>query len=163
VIIGTVLTQKRTDITVLPEVLDDVRAQLAAAGLDPAGLATVLADAGYASEAHFAHAETAGLQLLAPAVSDERHVLGEDPAGGRNLDRLPATRRAQQILRTEAGRHRYRQRGRTVEPVFGQIKDRLQLRTFSRRGLDACRAEWSFAATVHNLRKLHTHRCQLAR
>jgi len=47
--------------------------------------------------------------------------------------------------------------------VFGQVKDRLNLRTFSRRGLDAFRAEWSFGATVHNIRKLHTHRCKLAR
>jgi hypothetical protein len=49
-----------------------------------------------------------------------------------------------------------------VEPVFGQIKDRLALRSFTRRGLDNARAEWSFAATVHNLRKLLTWRAALA-
>jgi len=44
-IVGTVLTQKPTDITLTHDVLDEFRTQLTAAGLDPAGLATVLADA----------------------------------------------------------------------------------------------------------------------
>lgn len=162
IIVGAVLTQKPTDITLLHDVLGEVRTQLGQAGLDPAGLATVLADAGYASEDAFARAEAAGLRLLAPIVSDEKRALGEDPAGGRDLAKLPATGRAQATLRTPQGQTCYKLRGRTVEPVFGQIKDRLKLRTFSRRGLAACRSEWSFSATVHNIRKLHTHRCQLA-
>jgi Transposase DDE domain len=133
VIVGQHLSQKPTDITLTHVVLDEVRAQLAAAGLDPGALTTVLADAGYASEDAFLRAEQAGLQLLAPIISDEKRALGEDPGGGRDLSKLPATGRAQAKLRTPEGRDCYKLRGRTVEPVFGQIKDRLNLRTFPPR------------------------------
>lgn len=157
VIIGALLTQHPTDQNMLHPVLEATRGQLAAAGIGPA-IVTVLADAGYASEDAFARAEAAGVHLLAPVVSDERRALGEDPAGGRDLMRYPATERAQHKLRTVQGRCHYAQRGRTVEPVFGQIKDRQQLRQFSRRGLANVTTEWIFACAVHNIRKLHKHR-----
>jgi hypothetical protein len=57
-------------------------------------------------------------------------------------------------------RARYRRRGVTVEPVFGQIKARISDR-FRLRGFDNVRAELALIATAHNLRKLHTAR-QLA-
>jgi len=151
------VTQHPVDQGLLHEVLDTTREQLTAAGIAPA-LCTVLADAGYASEEAFARAEAAGLHLLAPVISDEQRARGADPAGGRDLSHLPATARAQAKLRTRQGQLHYAQRGRTVEPVIGQIKDRQGLRQFSRRGINACTAEWIFAAAVHNLRKLHLHR-----
>lgn len=58
-------------------------------------------------------------------------------------------------LRTRRGRSLYRQRAATVEPVFGQMKDRQGADRFSMRGLPACRGEWQLQAAVHNLRKLH--------
>lgn len=158
VIVGALLSQNPIDQNLLHPVLDATRGQLAAAGIDPALLSTVLADAGYANEDTFAAAETAGLHLLAPVISDERRALGEDPAGTRDLTHLPATARAQHKLRTVQGRCHYAQRGRTVEPVFGQIKDRQGVRQFSRRGLGNAKTEWLFACTIHNLRKLHKHR-----
>jgi transposase len=158
VIVGALLTQHPVDQNLLHPVLETTHAQVSAAGLDPAALSTVLADAGYASEDTFARAETAGLHLLAPLVRDERRTAGSDPAAGRDLTRYPATARAQAKLRTVQGRCHYAQRGRTVEPVFGQIKDRQQLRRFSHRGLDNVTTEWIFACTVHNIRKLHQHR-----
>lgn len=48
----------------------------------------------------------------------------------------------------------YALRGRTVEPVFGQIKEARQMRRFLHRGLSACRCEWRMMAAAHNLRKL---------
>ncbi|MFB0633493.1 transposase, partial [Streptomyces sp. AB3(2024)] len=45
-------------------------------------------------------------------------------------------------------------RAATVEPVNGHLKDRTNLRRFSRRGLAACQAELDFAAMVLNLRKV---------
>ena len=68
---------------------------------------------------------------------------------------MTARERMQCKLRTQRGRTRYRQRGASVEPVFGQIKDRQGARRFSMRGLDRCRGEWLLDAAVHNLRKLH--------
>lgn len=157
VIVGATLTQAAVDQGLLHQVLDTCREQLRAAGVDPA-LATVLADAGYANEDDFARGEKDELRILAPIVADEDHRRGGDPTGGRDLTDYPATRRAQQQLATDAGRADYAQRGRTVEPVFGQIKEQQQFRKFSRRGVDACHAEWILACTAHNLRKLHRRR-----
>ncbi len=58
-------------------------------------------------------------------------------------------------LRTRRGRDLYRRRGASVEPVFGQMKDRQGARRFSMRGLERCRGEWNLHAAVHNVRKLH--------
>lgn len=155
VICGVVLTQTATDHHLLPEVLAATTNTLTQAGItDP--VHTVLADAGYANEDTFTAAENTNVVLLAPLASDEKRAQGSDPGGGRDLSRLPATARAQDRLRTQAGRQQYAVRGRTVEPVFGQLKDRLGMRQFTRRGLPGATAELTLAATVHNVRKLFT-------
>lgn len=156
-IVGALLTQEATDVHQLFPVLDDAAEQLNQAGIDAAA-DTAAADAGYANEETFAEAESRGLHLLAPIISDERRAAGEDPAGDKPMTSRPATARAQANLRTRQGRDEYALRGRTVEPVFGQIKDRQGLRQFLRRGLENAKTEWSLACTVHNLRKIHTHR-----
>ncbi len=50
---------------------------------------------------------------------------------------------------------RYKRRGATVEPVFAHLKDQINLRRFSCRGLAAVTTELNFAATVINLVRLH--------
>lgn len=157
VIVGRLLTQQATDVHQLFPVLDDATEQLNRAGIENAG-DTAAADAGYANEQTFAEAEQRGLHLLAPMISDERRAAGEDPAGTLPMTSRPATARAQAKLRTRQGRDEYALRGRTVEPVFGQIKDRQGLRQFLRRGLENAKTEWSMACTAHNLRKIHAHR-----
>ena len=57
-------------------------------------------------------------------------------------------------LLTERGRRLYKIRGKTVEPVFGQIKDARGFDKFMRRGFEACRSEWSLICATHNLLKL---------
>ncbi len=69
----------------------------------------------------------------------------------------------QRKLRTRRGRAIYRQRGSSVEPVFGQMKERQGASRFSMRGLQPCRGEWHLHAAVHNLRKLHRDSVQRAR
>ena len=157
VIVGQLLTNFATDHHLLHPSLDAAREQLVAAGIEPR-LDTVLADAGYANEDTFVRAEAVGLHLLAPLISDEQRALGADPGGGVDPTRRPAAARAQHKLRTPQGRREYALRGRTVEPVFGQIKDQQRARQLSRRGLRACQAEWALICTAHNLRKLHRHR-----
>lgn len=161
IIVGELLTQQAVDAGLVFDVVDEVAAQLTDAGIDQAG-DTVVADAGYANEATFAQAEQRGVHLLAPMISDERRAAGEDPAGDKPMTHRRATAAAQAKLRTRQGRDEYALRGRTVEPVFGQIKDRQGLRQFLRRGLDNAKAEWSLACTVHNLRKFHAHRLATA-
>lgn len=158
IIVGTLVTQEHVDTNLLHTVLDTSRTQLTTAGIKPK-LHTVLADAGYATEAAFATADAQKLRLLSPLAKDTRAFRdGGDPAAGKNLSRLPHTAAAQRRLRHWKGRADYRQRGRTVEPVFGQIKTCLGLTRFSRRGLSACQSEWSLTCAAHNLRKLHRHR-----
>lgn len=157
IIVGAMVTQQPVDTNLLHEVLDTSRAQLRAAGIAP-GLHTVLADAGYATEAAFAAADAQKLRLLCPLAKDTRALRdGGDPAAGKDLSRLPHTAAGQRRLRHWKGRADYRQRGRTVEPVFGQIKTCQGLTRFSRRGLTACDSEWNLACAAHNLRKLHRH------
>lgn len=154
VILGGFVSQTPTDHHLLPEVLARITATLAQAGISEA-LNTVLADAGYANEETFSAVEDADLVLLAPVISDQKRALGQDPGGAAELSRRPATARAQQRLRTTQGQQQYKVRGRTVEPVFGQLKDRGGMRQFARRGLDNVNGEFILACTVHNLRKLH--------
>jgi len=161
VIVGGLLTQAAVDAGLVFDVVDTVVERLTEAGIGEAG-DTVIADAGYANETAFAEAETRGVDLLAPLISDEHRAAGADPAGPKPMIRRPATARAQAKLRTRQGSDEYALRGRTVEPVFGQIKDRQGLRQFLRRGIDNVRTEWSLACTVHNIRKLHTHRLATA-
>jgi transposase len=161
IIVGELLTQRQVDAGLVFDVVDTVVEQLTAAGIGEAG-DTVVADAGYANEAAFAEAEAREVRLLAPMISDERRAAGDDPAGPKPMIRRPATVRAQAKLRTPEGQADYAIRGRTVEPVFGQIKDRQGLRQFLRRGLDNVTTEWTLACTVHNIRKLHAHRIATA-
>ena len=133
------------------------RRQLSAAGIRPK-LATVVAS-GYVSEAVFAQAHAEKLRLVAPVTKDTRAMRdGGDPAGGRPLGNVPETARGQRCLRHHRGRADYRQRGRTVEPVFGQLTTRQHMTRFSRRGIAALISEWHLACAAHNLLKLYAHR-----
>ena len=60
----------------------------------------------------------------------------------------------QRKLSTQAGRETYKQRGMTVEPVFGRIKECLNARRFLRRGLEKADQEWRLLCSCLNLRKL---------
>jgi transposase len=156
VIVGAMLSQHPVDRTLLHPLLDHCRQQLTRAGIGPK-LHTVLADAGYVTEENFTRAEQQKLRLLAPLTKNPDVHRIDDPAGRRDLTRLPATARAHRRMRHHRGRADYRLRGQTVEPVFGQIKTCQRLTMMSRRGLPACTSEWLLVATAHNLRKLHTH------
>ncbi len=48
----------------------------------------------------------------------------------------------------------YKKRSRTVEPVFGQIKDARGRDRFLLRGLDGAPGEWKLLCETHNLLKL---------
>ncbi len=54
---------------------------------------------------------------------------------------------------SDEGKVLYGIRGRSVEPVFGQLKEARGIRRFLHRGLDMCGSEWKLVAAAHNLRK----------
>jgi transposase len=118
----------------------------------------ILADAGYANEDTFKDAHKRDLHLLAPLTSDEKRARDGALDAGQDLATRPHTALAQQRLATETGRRLYKHRGQSVEPTFGQLKDRGGLRQFARRGLSAVQTEFTLACTVHNLRKLFTYK-----
>jgi transposase len=123
---------------------------------DEVTLGAVVADAGYWSEANVA-TETADCELIIATQKDhkQRAALRDAPPRGRKPKNMTARERMDRKLRTKHGRERYQRRSASVEPVFGQMKDRQDARRFSMRGLEHCRGEWNLHAAVHNMRKLH--------
>jgi len=59
-------------------------------------------------------------------------------------------------LATQEGITAYRQRGHIAETPHGNIKHNKRFRQLSVRGQPKTAAEWTFAATVHNLFKAIT-------
>jgi transposase len=156
VIVGAMLSQHPVDRTLLHPLLETCRRQLTEAGIRPK-LRTVLADAGYASEDNFIRGEQHKLRLLVPLRKDP-NLHPNQPPRKRATTTLPATVRAGRRMRHHRGKADYKLRGRTVEPLVGQIKSCQRLSMMSRRGISACSSEWLLVATAHNLRKLHVNR-----
>ncbi|MQA99523.1 MAG: IS1182 family transposase [Actinobacteria bacterium] len=57
-------------------------------------------------------------------------------------------------IASDAGKALYAVRGRSVEPIFGQLKEARGMRRFLHRGLPMCGTEWKLVASAYNLRKL---------
>ena len=130
-------------------------ANLAQAGITEP-VEVVLADAGYFHTGQLtdllaAHQQRRGPDVLVPP---DRDAL-KDPERQQPPQRQSAiTRQMRERLTEPDQRARYRRRQAIVEPVFGQIKNRITTR-FRLRGLPAVRSELTLIATAHNLLKLH--------
>jgi len=107
----------------------------------------VLADAGYIS--------TDNLTAPGPDRLIATGRTPEEPAK-KGLHHEAITTMAARLQPGTPDRERYKRRQATVEPVLGQIKDRIGLRRFSRRGLQAARHELALAALAFNIRRLAT-------
>jgi hypothetical protein len=115
-------------------------------------IGTVLADAGYASDANLAApgpdriiALSKGRDQASTASQDEK----VSPPPARATPRQAMAHR----LRTADGHALYKRRGATVEPVIGNLKKILD--RFSRRGLQQAASELHLAATAYNLTRIH--------
>jgi len=84
-----------------------------------------------------------------------RQLLANHRRGGED----PVQLRARMLQRLESpdAAAAFAKRGTTVEPVFGNLKQNLGYRRFSRRGFTAVASEWRLICTAHNLLKLHRH------
>lgn len=157
IILAADVTSDANDNHQLTGMLDQAQAHVEAVLGEDAVLGAAVADAGYWSEANAA-SETEECELFIATRKDrqQRTALREaPPPRGRMPKGMTARERMERKLRTKRGRSLYRQRGSSVEPVFGQMKDRQGAGRFSMRGLERCRGEWQLDATAHNLRKLH--------
>jgi len=118
-------------------------------------MGTVLADAGYNSDANL-NADGPDRLIALGKGRDQARAATDEPARGA----LPpgTTRREANAhrLRTNEGRDLYKRRGATVEPGIGNLKKILD--RFSRCGLDSAASELHLAAAAFNLMKVHKAR-----
>lgn len=153
VVLACAVTQDHNDVGQLVPMMAAVAANATAAGIE-GGLGTVLADAGYWSEAN---ATAAGPDRLIATSKDWKQrraaremgtTTGPAPEGASTLEAM------EHRLRTEEGAAAYGQRSCTVEPVFGQAKENRGVRRFMRRGLVAADSEWALVCATANILKL---------
>jgi len=118
---------------------------------------TVLADAGYCSDANLtcpgpdrliATGTRRGLAAAAAGRADPGHR-----ADGRPLS--PAAAAMATRLTSQPGSTTYKQRSPIAEGAFGNRKHNHGFRAFSMRGLARVSGEWTFQNTVENLLKIH--------
>jgi transposase len=113
----------------------------------------VLADAGYFTEANLT--STGPERLIAPGKNREiLHDAKHNPAHGPPPPDLPPLDAMRHKMRQPENAQQYKRRSATVEPVIGHLKDRIGLRRYARRGLQAVEAELHLAAAALNLARL---------
>lgn len=156
-IVAAEVTQEENDQHQLMPMVQQTQSNLEATGIQ--NLVDVyLADAGYCNEAILGDISQGKQKFLMATGKDwkQRQVLRDQGCPrGRIPVGLSNTERMERELLTKRGRKQYAWRGKTVEPVFGQIKACQGCRRFSCRGCVAARSEWRLECAVHNLMKLY--------
>lgn len=126
-------------------------------------------DSGYFSAHNLQVLEAAGIEAFIPpqrqphsqprlpaGVAQILEAVGLGPPGPPEEGGSEATAQVEMRakLRTDRGRAAYAKRKHTVEPVFGQLKERRGLRRFRLRGLAKVTGEWTLWCLTHNLGKI---------
>jgi transposase len=136
-----------TDQGLLEPMVRAAAAELAAAGIE-IDIDVALADAGYWKNEQIQSLWADGIQALVPP---DGQADGKDKANPRRSGGIYDYMR--RVLASDHGKTLYRQRGRTIEPIFGQTKYNRRADRFQRRGHAACRSEWRLITATHNLLK----------
>jgi transposase len=121
---------------------------------DRAGIGVMLADAGYLSW-HNLTLDGPDRLIALGKNRDLHRQATYNPATGPPPEQADAMQQMGHRLRTKQGQRTYRRRGATVETIIAHLKDRIGLRRFSRRGLNAATSELHLSASVVNLLRLH--------
>ena len=117
---------------------------------------TILADAGYCSEANLKYLESREDIEGLIATGKEREVRrGKKTTLRCRSKRYKGMARK---LRSAIGRFLYSFRSRMIEPVFGQMKQSQGFSGFLLRGLEKVRGEFGLWCVTHNLLKLYRKR-----
>jgi len=152
VVIAGDVTQQGNDSWQCQPMMAATMASLEAAGIDD-NVGIMLFDAGYLSDANL-NADGPD-RLIATGKS---HTLRRSkPTSGPAPQAASATAAMEHRLRTPEGAALYQKRQHIIEPVFGTIKETRGFRRFSRRGLDAVKAEWLLILATHNINKAFKH------
>ncbi len=160
IIIACGVTNESTDFKQLKPMVVEATGNLKTAGVGKA-IGVVAADSGYLSDDNLALEEELEVELVIATKSRKQATNGERPRG-RIPHGLSRTQLMERKLRTKRGERLYRKRAASIEPVFGQQRQRGMGR-FRRRGLKASNCEWRFEHAVHNLLKIRTSGRRAAR
>ena len=116
-------------------------------GLQPAAAIT---DAGYCKEADVRKLERRQMEGFIPAGKENQKT-------SKDVDRkrLPAMKRMQDKLRTDAGKRAYRDGKGISEAPNSWIKHVLGFRRFGLPGLEKVRREWDLVCLGLNIKRLH--------
>ena len=159
--LGTLVTAETTDYASLtPMIAKAQTAQdlLRARARGPlhrkkARIGTLLADAGYCSEANLT---CPGPDLLiATGKRRDLEKAAHGGSAGEDAARQPRTAAMATRLTQPHNILAYRQRGPIAETPFGNAKHNRGFRRFSPRGLRRVTGEWAFENTIANLLKIH--------
>lgn len=151
-IVGAHLSASPSDVRQLAPMLE----QLSKVPDDVGHTATVLADAGYFSQANVERCLARKVRPLIARRRDQHYTpwldrLAEPPPFDEAAG--PVERMAHD-MQTGEGRALYRLRKQTVEPVFGIIKSVMRFRQFLLRGLTKASGEWNLVAMAWNIRRM---------
>jgi len=141
VIVAQILTNERNDLKHFNPLIDQAEQNTEDA------VTEVSADSGYYSEQNL---EQAQQRTVRAYVATGRR----DKDGRWHGDVGPLGQQMRVRINRGGLQTRYRFRKRTVEPVFGIIKNARGFRQFLLRGITKVRTEWSLLCTAHNLLKL---------
>ncbi len=152
--IACAVANESTDFGQLKPMVEQAAGNLKSTGVG-AAIGVVTADAGYLSDDNLAFEEELEVELLIATKSRKQAGNNAERPRGRIPNGLTRTQLMERKLQTRRGGHLYRKRAASIEPVFGQQRQR-GMGTFRRRGLKACNCEWRFEHAVHNLLKIRT-------
>jgi transposase len=123
----------------------------------------VLADAGYLKGKAITSLQDKGIEVYCSAhredAHDERKYDYRPPKEGSKEVREfrdPDLIAMREKLSTPDGKAIYKQRARTVEPVFGIIKEAMGFRGFMLRGFEKMSGVWALNTHACNNKRLHT-------
>lgn len=159
IIIAAEVTQEENDRRQLLPMIAKTKENVRAAGINE-DLKVALADTGYCSESNLSVVTPDDPELIIATKKDwkERQESSANPVPrGRIPSHLTATEKMERKLKTKRGKTLYKKRGKTIEPVFGQIKGSQGGDTFMRRGIKACDSEWKLMCIAHNVLKIWRH------
>jgi hypothetical protein len=114
----------------------------------------LLADAGYFNTSMIEQVDDVDLYIATQKTYDTR--MQRPPPCKERAPTVMETMSAK--LLTEEGHAIFARRSRTVECVFGNVKENRGVRRFLCKGLGRVRSEWTLACLGHNLRKLWSNR-----
>lgn len=142
IIVAADVQSSPSDSSALHPMLDQAQTQLAAAGVTTP-IRGALADSGYGGKDNLSRPRP--ITLLVGTSSGRTKTVTTPP-------RDPHVAAMARRTTSPAGRRLFRRRAGMVEPVFGQIKNRLG-NNLNHRGLEAAKTEWTLITTSHNLLK----------